>query len=104
MNTLMIFLQQTKTAAALEIIALLLVAAIIGYIVAYLYYKSVYTKIIKALESEKEQLNNHIAKLNEDIANLKKNLQDKESQIKSLTVEINELKEPKSKSNKSKEE
>jgi Skp family chaperone for outer membrane proteins len=99
MNTLMIFLIQTKTAATIEIIALLLVAAIIGYIVAYLYYKSVYTKIIKALESEKEQLNKQIAKLNEDIVNLKKNLQDKESQIESLAAEINDLKEHKSKSN-----
>ena len=98
MNTLMIFLQQTKTAAALEIIGLLLVAAIIGYIVAYLYYKSVYTKIIKALESEKEQLNKQIARLNEDVGNLKKNLQDKESQIENLTVEIKELKEHKNKS------
>ncbi len=92
MNTLMIFLAQTKTAAALEIIALLLVAAIIGYVVAYLYYKSVYTKIIKALEAEKEQLNKQITKLNEENSNLKKSLQEKENQIENLTGEIKNLK------------
>jgi Skp family chaperone for outer membrane proteins len=92
MNTLMIFLAQTKTAAALEIIALLLVAAIIGYVIAWLYYRSVYTRIIKKLESEKEQLNSQITKLNEDNSNLRKSLQDKENQIENLTAEINALK------------
>jgi peptidoglycan hydrolase CwlO-like protein len=93
MNTLMIFLAQTKSAAALEIIALLLVAAIIGYVIAWLYYRSVYTKIIEKLESEKEQLNSQITKLNEDNSNLRKNLRDKENQIENLTEEINSLKE-----------
>jgi peptidoglycan hydrolase CwlO-like protein len=98
----MIFLAQTKTTAALEIIALLLVAAIIGYIVAWLYYRSVYTRIIKTLESEKEQLNSQINKLNEDNSNLKKSLHDKEKQIESLTAEINELTGHQTGSNKSK--
>lgn len=93
MNTLMIFLAQTKTAAALEIIALLLVAAIIGYVVAWLYYRSVYTRIIKILESEKDELKNQISKLNEANSNLRKSLGDKENQIENLTNEINTLKE-----------
>lgn len=92
MELLIIFLAQTKTAATLEIIALLLVAAIIGYIIAWLYYRSVYTKIIEKLESEKEQLNSQITKLNEDNSNLKKSIQDKEKQIENLTAEINDLK------------
>jgi len=93
MNTLMIFLAQTKTAATLEIIALLLVAAIIGYVIAWLYYRSVYTRIIKKLESEKDELKSQINKLNEDNSKLKKNLSEKEKQIESLTEEINSLKE-----------
>lgn len=89
----MIFLAQTKTTAALEIIALLLVAAIIGYIIAWLYYRSVYTRIIKTLESEKDELKSQINKLNENISNLKKSLLDKENQIENLTEEIKSLKE-----------
>jgi DNA repair exonuclease SbcCD ATPase subunit len=100
MNTLMIFLAQTKTAATLEIIALLLVAAIIGYVIAWLYYRSVYTRIIKKLESEKDELKSQINKLNENISNLKKSLLDKENQIENLTEEINNLKEPDKSKNK----
>jgi len=92
MSILMIFLAQAKTGAALAIIALLLVAAIIGYVIAWLYYRSVYTKIIKALEAEKEQLNKQITKLNEENSNLKKSLQEKEKQIENLTEEIKNLK------------
>jgi peptidoglycan hydrolase CwlO-like protein len=92
MNTLMIFLTQTKTAAIIEILLLLLVAAIIGYIVAWLYYKSIYTKIIKGLESEKEQLNNQIVKLNDDNSKLKKSLREKDDEIGNLMEEINTLK------------
>ena len=92
MSILMIFLAQAKTGAALAIIALLLVAAIIGYVIAWLYYRSVYTKIITALEAEKEQLNKQITKLNEENSNLKKSLQEKEKQIENLTEEIKNLK------------
>jgi uncharacterized membrane protein (DUF106 family) len=97
MNTLMIFLAQTKTAATIEILLLLLVAAIIGYIIAWLYYRSVYTKKIKILESEKEQLNNQIIRLNEDNSKLKKSLREKEDEIGNLVEEINTLKGDKTK-------
>jgi peptidoglycan hydrolase CwlO-like protein len=92
MNTLMIFLAQTKTVAIIEIILLLLGAAIIGYITAWLYYRSVCRKKIKILESEKEELNKQIAKLNDDNITLKKNLSEKEGEIEKLTMEINNLK------------
>ncbi len=74
------------------IILLLVVAGIIGYISAWLYYRSVYTKIINALESEKEQLNKQIVKLNEDKSDLKKTIGKKEEEIEKLTLEINKLK------------
>lgn len=92
METLVIFLALTKTAAIILMILLLLGAAIIGYITAWLYYRSVYTKIIKGLESEKAELNKQIVKLNEDNSNLKKSLSEKEEEIKNLTEEINDLK------------
>ncbi len=92
METLVIFLAQTKTATIIEIVLLLLVAGIIGYITAWLYYRSVYTKKINALESEKEELNKQIAKLNEDKSDLKKTISKKEDEIENLTVEINKLK------------
>ena len=44
METLVIFLAQSKTAAIIDIILLLLVAGIIGYIIAWLYYRSVCRK------------------------------------------------------------
>jgi peptidoglycan hydrolase CwlO-like protein len=98
MNTLMIFLAQTKTAAIFEILLLLLVAAIIGYIIAWQYYKSVYTKKIDILESEKKQLNNQIVRLNEDNSALKKSIHEKDDEIGNLMEEINTLKGNKTKS------
>ena len=89
MNTLMIFLAQTKTAAIIEILLLLLVAAIIGYVIAWLFYKSIYTKKIKILESEKEKLNGQIVKLNDDNSKLKKSLREKDDEIENLKMEMN---------------
>lgn len=88
METLVIFLAQLKTAAIIEIILLLLVAAIIGFVTAWLYYRSICRKKIDVLESEKEQLNKQIVKLNEDNSNLKKSLREKENEIDRLTEEM----------------
>jgi len=88
METLVIFLAQTKTAAIIEIILLLLVAAIIGFVTAWLYYRSICRKKINILESEKDKLNKQIDKLNEDNGNLKKNLREKENEIEKLNEEI----------------
>ena len=67
MNTLTILLAQTKSEATLEIILMLLGSAIIGYITAWLYYKSVYEKRIKVIETEKHELNNRIVNLDAKI-------------------------------------
>ncbi len=56
MTNIITLLAQTKTEATIEILLLLLVAGIIGYITAWLYYKSVYTKKIQSLETENEHL------------------------------------------------
>ena len=92
MNTLIILLAQTKSGATIEILSLLLVAAIIGYITAWLYYKSIYVRRIKAIESEKDELNNHIVNLNADKSNLHKSLREKDNEIEHLILEVNALK------------
>ncbi len=63
MNTLLILLTQTKSGATLEILFLLLVAAIIGYITAWLYSKSIYLKKTEISDAEKRELNKRIRNL-----------------------------------------
>jgi peptidoglycan hydrolase CwlO-like protein len=89
------------TGAVITIIALLLVAAIIGYLTAWFYAKSVYTPIIKGLEAEKEDLLKQVAGLKEDIAKLNGNIDDLNEKITKLEEEgkkkDGEIKELKSK-------
>jgi predicted flap endonuclease-1-like 5' DNA nuclease len=92
MSTLIIFLAQTKSGATIEILFLLLVAAIIGYITSWLYYKSIYVRRIKVIESEKDVLNNQIVNLNTDKSNLNKSLREKDNEIEHLNLEVNTLK------------
>lgn len=92
MNNLIILLAQTKSEAAIEILSLLLVAAIIGYITAWLYYRSIYTKHIQVIEFEKNKLNNHNVNLENDKINLHKSLLLKDNHIHHLTLEVNALK------------
>ncbi len=72
MNILNIILAKTTTGAAIEIVILLLVAGLIGYLSAHFYNKSVYTKKIKVLEDEKSGLERRITGLERDIEELKK--------------------------------
>jgi predicted flap endonuclease-1-like 5' DNA nuclease len=92
MNTLTILLAQTKSGATFEIIFMLLGSAVIGYLTAWLYYKSVYEKRIKVIESEKQELNNRIVNLDAKILNLKKSLSEKSEETEHLILEVNALK------------
>jgi len=92
MNTLTILLAQTKGAAAIEIILLLLGAAIIGYVTAWLYYKSIYSKRIEIIEAENEELQSKIEKLNEDKSNLQKLLHEKDNENIHLKEDAKALK------------
>jgi len=92
MNTLIILLEETKSEATLEILSLLLVAAIIGYVTAWLYYKSVYKKIIKTIKSENEELRARIFNINAENGNLQKSLRVKENEIEHLALEVKALK------------
>jgi len=102
MNTQLILLTQSVTGAVVEIILLLVGAALIGFITAWFYQKSYFTPIIKRLEAEKEELNKKIAELNtrieglnNDISSLKSKISTLEKVIISKDKEIEELKKPK---------
>lgn len=109
MTHLSIQLAQSVTGAVLSIVALLLVAAVIGYVTAWFYAKSVYTPIIKELEDEKadlikqvaglkeeiSKLNQKIEDLNKRVARLEMDISEKEKQITEKDRQISELKSPK---------
>jgi peptidoglycan hydrolase CwlO-like protein len=96
-----IILAQSVTGAVITIVALLLVAAIIGYLTAWFYAKSVYTPIIKGLEAEKADLLNQVAGLKNDISKLNSRIEDLNGKISKLEEETakkeKEIKELKSK-------
>lgn len=99
MIQLFIQLAQSVTGAVVTIIALLLVAVIIGYFTAWYYAKSVYTPVIKGLEAEKadlikqvaglkddiNKLNATVDKLNDKIGKLEKEISEKDAEIKKLS-------------------
>jgi peptidoglycan hydrolase CwlO-like protein len=91
MTQLFILLAQSGTGAVITIIALLLVAAIIGYFTSWFYAKSVYTPIIKGLETDNANLNKQVDGLNEDIARLKGSLEKQKEKISGLEEQIKEL-------------
>jgi predicted flap endonuclease-1-like 5' DNA nuclease len=92
MNTLSVLLAQTRGEATIIIISLLLVAAIIGYITAWLYEKSVYVKILNAVEADKHELNNRIVNLDGIIVDLNESIRDKDIETNHLLLEIKALK------------
>ena len=102
MAQLFIQLVQSVTGAVIAIVALLLVAAIIGYFTAWFYAKSVYTPVIKGLEAEKEdllkqvaglkddksKLNAKVEQLNDKIGKLEEAISEKDNEIKKLTKPV----------------
>jgi peptidoglycan hydrolase CwlO-like protein len=99
MNTLSLILASSVTTAVIEIIALLLGAAIIGFLTAWYYQKAHFTPIIKKLEAEKEELNNTVNRLNNDISGLKSKIVALEKTISEKDKQIEELKNPKKPAN-----
>jgi len=92
MSTLLILFGQTRSEATIVILALLLVSAIIGYVTAWLYCKSIYAKSIKDLESERDELKKKNGLLNTENSNLRKTLVEKDKEIDHLTLEVKALK------------
>jgi peptidoglycan hydrolase CwlO-like protein len=95
MKLLFIMLSQSVTGAVIEIILLLLVAVLIGFLTAFYYQKSVYTPIVKGLEAEKEDLNKRIVGLNNDINKLNGKIEELGNVIVEKDKEIELLKKPK---------
>jgi len=73
--------------AVITIIALLLVAAVIGYLTAWFYAKSVYTPVIKKLEEEKADLQKQVADLKENVSRLNSKVDDLNGKIAKLEEE-----------------
>lgn len=86
MSTLLILLALTKGAATFEIITMLLGSAVIGYLTAWLYSKSIYEKRIKIIESDKHELNNRIVNLDGIIVDLNKSIKEKDEEIRLLVL------------------
>ena len=92
MNTLLILLTQTKTGAILEILLLLLVAAIIGYTTAWFYSRSIYLKKTESTDAEKSALNKEVRNLNADKINMTERLIEKDRETEHLALEVKALK------------
>jgi peptidoglycan hydrolase CwlO-like protein len=83
-------LVQSVFGAVVFIIILLLVAAVIGYLTAWFYAKSVYTPIIKKLEEEKADLQKQVAGLEADVRKLNKDIEGLNAKIKGFEKTITE--------------
>jgi uncharacterized protein len=90
---LFIQLVQSVTGAVIFIVLLLLVAAIIGYLTAWFYAKSIYKPIIKGLEDDKARLNKEVDNLKERNAELNKKVSGLEDDINKLNDKIGMLNE-----------
>jgi peptidoglycan hydrolase CwlO-like protein len=88
MKPLFIILAQSNTGAIILILALLLVAGIIGYFTAWFYAKSVYTPVIKGLEAEKAELNKQIAGLKDDVIKINEKVNKQNEKISKLEEEL----------------
>ena len=88
MNQLFLQLVQSVTGNVIIIVALELVAAALGYVVAWFYAKSVYTPVIKGLEEDKANLNNQIAKLKVEYSSLNEKVNKLSSKIAGLEEEV----------------
>jgi chromosome segregation ATPase len=90
MESLLLISAMSVTTATIMIVALLLVAGLIGYLTAWFYARSVYTPVIKKLEDEKVQLNLEISGLREEITILKTRVSDLGKKVEELEMEVSE--------------
>ncbi len=88
MTQLFLQLAQSVTGNVITIVALELAAAIIGFIIAWFYARSVYTPVIKGLEDDKTSLNNQIEKLRSQIGKLNEQVTGLDEKIKKLTEDL----------------
>jgi uncharacterized protein YegP (UPF0339 family) len=86
MTHLFVQLAHSVTGNVITIVALELAAAIIGFIIAWLYARSLYSPVIKGLETDKTNLNNQIAKLKDEYSSINE-------KVNKLTEKISKLEE-----------
>lgn len=92
MNALIILSALTKGEATIEILSLLLVAAIIGYTTAWFYCRTVYVKRIEAFEAENDALQTRINKLEEDRKIIARSIRENDIEKERLIMEVKALK------------
>jgi predicted flap endonuclease-1-like 5' DNA nuclease len=92
MSALVVLLVQTKTEATLIILSLLLVAAIIGFVTAWLYAKHVNRERISALELEVANLKKSNSDLSSENRSNYAIIREKDAEIERLNKEVNSLK------------
>jgi predicted flap endonuclease-1-like 5' DNA nuclease len=92
MNAIVILSLPTRTEATIEILCLLLVAGFIGYVTAWLYAKSVFSKKIKDLETKRDELRTQLTQQTAALNKAESKLQEKDKEIEHLTKEIAALK------------
>lgn len=91
MKPLFAILAQSNTGAVILIIVLLLVSVIIGYLTAWFYAKSIYTPVIKGLESEKADLLKQVDGLKDDIRKLNITVEGLNGKVDNLNEKIVKL-------------
>jgi uncharacterized protein YegP (UPF0339 family) len=88
MTQLILQLAQSVTGNVITIVALDLAAAIIGFIVAWYYARSVYTPVIKGLERDKANLNNQVVSLKGELENLNEKVNSLDAKVISLEQDL----------------
>ena len=92
MNAFVILSIPGRTEATIEILCLLLVAGFIGYVTAWLYSKSLYSKRIKELEQKRDELKSDVNKLTVELKKAEKTLVEREKALDYLNKEVSALK------------
>ena len=100
MTQLFVQLEQSVTGNVITIVSLEVATAIIGFIIAWYYARSVYTPVIKGLEADKANLNSQVVrlkgeleKLNEKVNSLDEKTKRLEQDLASKEKEIKDLSE-----------
>jgi len=92
MNAFVILSIPGRTEATIEILCLLLVAGFIGYVTAWLYSKSLYSKRIKELEQKRDELKVEVNKLTVEQKKAEKTLAERDKALEYLNKEVAALK------------
>jgi predicted flap endonuclease-1-like 5' DNA nuclease len=92
MSTILILLTQTKNATTIEILLLMLIATIFGFIAAWYYFKSMYLKKSEVYKVEKRLMNKQAVCLSADKIDLTDRLIEKDRETEHLILEVKALK------------